>query len=289
MISVIIPLYNKEKSIAQTLDSVLGQKCADFEVVIVNDGSTDNSYSIAKEYVAKDNRIHLFKQSNGGPSKARNTGVKQAKGEWILFLDADDELLPGALATFEKYAQSWPEADMLLMEVMVTDGKLSHLARKYKNGLIKYPFLAYCLDMLFQCSGSTIYRKSVCEHVPFNEHYRRYEDLDRLFKLYRSYRLYSIGEPCGKIHIDYSAASHARKDISDDFVGHIDLHGKGFWERISLYGLYLGERDYYPEQCYKLYPHFYHRYDLLLIYKVLKWLGGNRFAMPLLYRLVYSH
>lgn len=288
MISIIIPLYNKELSIKQTLDSLSAQQ-GEFEVVIVDDGSTDQSYSIAKEYAAKDSRILLLKQPNGGPSKARNIGVRQAKGEWILFLDADDELLPGALATFAEYARRWPDADMLLMEVMVTDGNVSHLAKKYKDGQIKYPFLAYCLGMLFQCSGSSIYRKSICNIVPFNEQYRRYEDLDRLFKFYRSYKLYSIGKPAGRIHLNYSAASHARKDISEDFVGHIDFHGKGFWERMALYGLYLGERDHYPEQCHKLYPHLYHRYDLLIVYKLLKWLGSNRFAMSLLCRLVYKH
>ena len=90
MISVVIPLYNKEASIKQALMSVLSQSYQEFEVVIVDDGSTDNS--VAKVEEIQDSRIRLIRQENGGPSKARNTGVKNAKGEWILFLDADDEL-----------------------------------------------------------------------------------------------------------------------------------------------------------------------------------------------------
>ena len=100
MISVVIPLYNKEASIAQSLKSVLSQEYDDFEVVIVDDGSTDGSVGVVE--AINDPRIRLIKQENGGPSKARNTGVKNAKGEWILFLDADDELEPDALEYFAK-------------------------------------------------------------------------------------------------------------------------------------------------------------------------------------------
>ena len=91
MISVIIPLYNKEQIIEKCIQSVLTQDYNDFEVVVVNDGSTDRSAEIVKRI--DDSRVRLIEQENGGPSKARNTGVKNAKGEWIVFLDADDEFL----------------------------------------------------------------------------------------------------------------------------------------------------------------------------------------------------
>ena len=100
MISVIIPLYNKEPIIERSLQSVLSQDYDDFEVVVVNDGSTDRSADIVRSI--NDPRIRLIEQENGGPSKARNTGTKSARGEWILFLDADDELLPGALNYFSE-------------------------------------------------------------------------------------------------------------------------------------------------------------------------------------------
>ena len=100
MISVIIPLYNKEPIIERSLQSVLSQDYDDFEVVVVNDGSTDRSADIVRSI--NDPRIRLIEQENGGPSKARNTGTKNARGEWILFLDADDELLPGAELFFSE-------------------------------------------------------------------------------------------------------------------------------------------------------------------------------------------
>ena len=89
MISVVIPLYNKEKQIKRTLQSVLTQTFQDFEIVIVNDGSTDNS-TIEVEKI-KDSRIRLIHQENAGVSAARNKGIEEAKYELIAFLDADDE------------------------------------------------------------------------------------------------------------------------------------------------------------------------------------------------------
>ena len=88
MFSIVIPLYNKELSITNTLKSVLNQSYTAFEVVIVNDGSTDNSIEKIKAF--KDKRIRIIEQENGGVSSARNRGVKEAKYEWIAFLDADD-------------------------------------------------------------------------------------------------------------------------------------------------------------------------------------------------------
>lgn len=88
MFSVVIPLYNKEVSVKNTLESVLNQTFKEFEIVIVNDGSTDNSLEIVKKI--KDDRIRIIDKPNGGVSSARNRGIKEAKYEWIAFLDADD-------------------------------------------------------------------------------------------------------------------------------------------------------------------------------------------------------
>ena len=88
MISVVIPLYNKEKSIAQTLECVLNQTYKDFEVIVVDDGSKDNSAAIVAQFT--DTRIHLIRQENGGVSAARNRGIEEAQGKYVAFLDADD-------------------------------------------------------------------------------------------------------------------------------------------------------------------------------------------------------
>lgn len=270
MISVVIPLYNKEASIAQSLKSVLSQEYDDFEVVIVDDGSTDGSVGVVE--AINDPRIRLIKQENGGPSKARNTGVKNAKGEWILFLDADDEMLSGALEFFSKKIQNHTDVDMFLGEVIVNNGKKKYLAVEYKEGVVSNPFKAHVFGRLFQCSGTTVYRKTIVEENPFDERVRRYEDLQRIFKLYRKYSLYLCHKPVAKINLEFSAASRARKDIKEDFLGHLDFTGKSFWEKMALYAFYLGERNYYPEQCRKLYPGLHRRYDWLLLYKLIHFL-----------------
>lgn len=270
IISVVIPLYNKEASIAQSLKSVLSQEYDDFEVVIVDDGSTDGSGGVVE--AINDPRIRLIKQENGGPSKARNTGVKNAKGEWILFLDADDEMLPEALEFFSEKIQKNADADMFLGEVIVNNGKTEHLAVEYKEGVVSNPFKSHVFGRLYQCSGTTVYRKTIVEENPFDERVRRYEDLQRIFKLYSKYSLYLCHKPVAKINLEFSAASRARKDIKEDFLGHLDFKGKSFWEKMALYSFFLGERGYYGEQCKKLYPWLYRRYDWLLIHKIVGWM-----------------
>jgi len=89
-LSIIIPVYNAEPYLRRCLDSVLRQQFRDFEVIAVNDGSTDASLDILRQYAAKDTRIQVFNQTNRGQSAARNVAFKQARGEWLFFLDSDD-------------------------------------------------------------------------------------------------------------------------------------------------------------------------------------------------------
>lgn len=100
--SIIIPVYNVEKFLRDCLDSVLHQTFADWEAVCVNDGSTDSSAAILAEFVKKDNRFKMIAKVNEGLSSARNTGIKEAKGDYILFVDSDDWLEPNTLETIAK-------------------------------------------------------------------------------------------------------------------------------------------------------------------------------------------
>ena len=90
LISIIIPIYNTEKYLPRCIDSILAQTFRDFELLLINDGSTDNSGTICDEYVKKDSRIRVFHKENGGASSARNMGLDNAQGEWIAFIDSDD-------------------------------------------------------------------------------------------------------------------------------------------------------------------------------------------------------
>ena len=89
-VSVIVPIYNVEKYLRQCLDSIRNQEFTDFEVLMIDDGSPDNSRDICREYEKEDERFHYFHQENGGLSAARNYGIREAKGEYICFVDSDD-------------------------------------------------------------------------------------------------------------------------------------------------------------------------------------------------------
>ena len=91
-VSIVMPLYNKEAFVSNSIESVLRQSFSDYELIIINDGSTDGSGAIADSYGLKDSRIHVLTIENAGVSNARNVGLSNSKGEWIQFLDADDTI-----------------------------------------------------------------------------------------------------------------------------------------------------------------------------------------------------
>ena len=127
-ISVIIPIYNVEKYLDRCLKSVCEQKYKNLEIILVDDGSTDSSYTIANKWAKIDNRILLFRKSNGGLSDARNYGIKKATGEYISFIDSDDFI----------------ESDMysLLMDGILKDDSDLSICSYYlyneKDGSVKY-------------------------------------------------------------------------------------------------------------------------------------------------------
>lgn len=271
MISVVIPLYNKETSIAQSLNSILSQSYQDFEVVIVDDGSTDSSVPIVESI--KDPRIRLIKQENGGPSKARNEGVRNAKGDWILFIDADDEMLPGTIECFAQKIKEVPNIKFFCASFYREINGNATLVNSYKDGVVKNPYKQHCLGLLLPRTGVFICKKDVCIEAPFNECIRRFEDLEWLYRVYKQVSVFVCSNTVLKNNSEYSSASHARKDIKEDFLGYLEFKSKSFWEKMALYSFYLGERDYYPEQCRKLYPWLYRRYDWLLMYKIVRMIG----------------
>lgn len=99
MVSVIIPVYNAEKTVAEAIQSVLNQSYTDFELLLIDDGSKDASLDICKRYATQDRRIKVSHKPNGGVSSARNMGLENARGEFIDFLDNDDCMYPEYLET----------------------------------------------------------------------------------------------------------------------------------------------------------------------------------------------
>lgn len=160
MISIIIPLYNKEQSIASTLQTVLKQTYQDFEIIIVNDGSTDHSVEEVKKVT--DPRIRLIHQSNAGVSAARNRGIEEAKGEYIAFLDADDEWKSDYLKTQYELTQKYPECSVFACnyEYKDTQGKVTptiirKLPFKGEDGILSNYFEVTC------CSNPPLWTSAV--------------------------------------------------------------------------------------------------------------------------------
>lgn len=112
-ISIIIPVYNAEKYIRETLDSIINQKYESFEVILIDDGSKDSSLSILNEYSENDKRIKTFHIENHGVSYARNLGIEKATNDYIIFVDSDDLLSPNSLEKINHAINTYPDFDLI--------------------------------------------------------------------------------------------------------------------------------------------------------------------------------
>ncbi len=123
-ISVIVPVYNTEKFLYKCIESIIKQTFSDLELILVDDGSTDNSGAICDEYAKADSRVRVFHQENGGVSKARNVGIDNAKGEYITFVDSDDYIASYAL-------------ELLYMDIITFKADISCAGgrKKYSNAM----------------------------------------------------------------------------------------------------------------------------------------------------------
>ena len=137
-VSIIIPVFNTEQYLPRCIDSILNQSFSDFELLLVDDGSTDGSGAVCDAYAEKDkdSRIRVFHKENGGVSSARNLGLREAKGEWISFVDSDDELLSGGLQIMADGISN--EVDMVMAGYYELEGEtlLTDTSKFGKDGII---------------------------------------------------------------------------------------------------------------------------------------------------------
>lgn len=271
MISVVIPLYNKEASIKKSLMSVLSQSYQDFEVVIVDDGSTDNS--VAKVEEIQDSRVHLIRQENGGPGKARNTGVKNARGEWIVLLDADDELLPDGLETFQKIIDKTPDIDIVDCNTLYYGSHGNTEGYHPIDGYINNPMKMFFFSVIGPGSNHSCFRRQILLQFPYKTDIRRFEDAELLMRLLPNARVFSSTKAVAIVHCEYSAASSPRKNVYEDYFAHLNFAEGDFWQRMCSYRLFLENREVYPEFAKSHYAKMYKRYDLLILFKLLNKLG----------------
>ncbi len=188
-VSVIIPTYNRARFLLKAIDSVFAQKYEDFEVIVVDDGSTDDTKEILKTYLKK---ISYIYQKNSGVSSARNAGIRVAKGEWVAFLDSDDEWLPEKLAVQMNFVASHPFIIAHSVNIDLSDYDIdsqtsfSHckFTPMKEEGIIEKPFLhhfRYRTTMM--PSGVICKKKAAIQAGLFDESLSICEDYDFMSRL----------------------------------------------------------------------------------------------------------
>ncbi len=170
MISVVIPLYNKELQIAQTLQSVLNQSFQDFEIVVVDDGSNDSSAEAVRS--VHDPRIRLIEQSNSGVSAARNRGIAEAKYDLVAFLDADDLWKPTYLQTQYELVQKYPQCDVFACNYEFQDAQgnvtptiIRKLPFDGEDGILSNYFEIACCSHPPLWTSAVIVRKHAIQQI----------------------------------------------------------------------------------------------------------------------------
>lgn len=190
MISVVIPLYNKEKDIINTVKSVLAQSYRNFEVIIVDDGSTDGSLNALLQF--SDNRIRIITKENGGVCSARNAGIGAAKYDWIALLDADDLWTENHLFLFSEAVRIHSEDKIFATNITFGD-KFEDNTYEPHFYKIKNFYKEYLVKQALITSSSVLIHRSVFDMIgAFNENLVRGEDIEMWDRILQQFPLVKI-------------------------------------------------------------------------------------------------
>jgi glycosyltransferase involved in cell wall biosynthesis len=231
LVSIIIPAYNAEHYLKRAIDSVLAQRYAPKEIIVVDDGSTDGTQDVARRYGPP---VHLLAQANSGPDKARNHGVSHARGELIAFLDADDEYLPQRL---EKCVTPFAESTVGLTFCWA----INHFADGTETirGLKKSKYRTYPRH-LWQpprhCTPATTVRKSCfLQCGGFDRPLLAYADIDLWIRIRERSRIVEIPDPLVRVFLRPDSRSHKKKpqQVQKDYFRIIE---DALRRRPDLYG-----------------------------------------------------
>ena len=188
MVSVIIPAYNAEKYLSETIQSVINQTYTDWELILVDDGSSDNTRKIAEKFTEKNNRIKYIYQTNSGVSTARNEGLKIIKGEFICFLDADDLWLPNNLKSRIEFLSKNKNIDWIFGDLTLINEKgvfLDEVITGEDSPALE-SLLLWNGNIITAPSGITI-RKKCLPHVSFDVNLSTAADQDFAIQLASKY------------------------------------------------------------------------------------------------------
>lgn len=167
--SVIVPLYNKAPYVRKALDSVIAQTFTDWECIVINDGSSDNSLEVVKDFVGEfkiyDLRFKIVDQSNAGVAAARNRGVKESLGYYVCFLDADDWWEPTFLEEMDKLIKEYPDAGIYASNYIYYKPGKTHVALNLERGDIDYPKAYYEGSAMPVWTGATCMPRKVFDEM----------------------------------------------------------------------------------------------------------------------------
>jgi glycosyltransferase involved in cell wall biosynthesis len=215
LFTVVIPTYNREKVVARAIKSVLNQTYQDFEIIVVDDGSKDNTEYVVKEI--EDSRIRYVRQDNAGACVARNTGIKNAKGYYVSFLDSDDEWFPLMLEKQLEQYQSDSEIGCVYSDLQVKTGN-GDVHSFGKPFIVKGNCYADVLRQGYMAPTSVLSAKRECfDKVGlFDVHFPASQDDDMCFKLSKNYKVGLISEIMATMNVEQiNRISNNPKKVAD--------------------------------------------------------------------------
>ena len=246
--SIIIPTYNRAKSLNYSLASLVKQTFKDFEVIVCDDGSSDNTLQVVEKYKNKLNIKYFFNSNFGGPAYPRNIGLKNSKGVWICFLDSDDSYIPERLENL--CSLNLENYDFIYHKLEVKRGNKKVGEIKPRKLNIKNPFL----DLLI--NSNTIPTSSTCikKNILLNEYFSEdklligIEDFDLWLRLARkNIRFYYFSKTLGTYNLGDNITIGVQKDFSR--ISQLFQNHKIFVKKESM-NLYNASLNYHKALCY---------------------------------------
>lgn len=232
MFSVVIPLYNKELSVKSTVQSVLNQSFSDFEIVIVNDGSTDNSVEVVEGF--DDPRIRIIHQKNQGVSAARNKGIEEAKYEWIAFLDADDLWKENHLKEMMRVIGAFPREKVFCTSYIRSDEEEPDMENDNIELITNY--FKHSLEAPFFWTSVVCMNKTVFSEVGgFKTFLSRGEDLDLWDRIGRRYHFVRSHKITGVYRIEAENRSDQSFDLIKSRIYNYDFKNSESAEETCYY------------------------------------------------------
>ena len=248
LISIVIPVYNAEKYLEQCLNSIKNQTYKNFEVILVNDGSIDNSESICKVFVESDTRFRYYLKANGGASSARNLGLDNAQGKYITFIDADDWVDENHLEVLINNIKE-NNSDMAVSSIKKFDNVSRFKFRVYSNQekyllnynklnreefLVILPRLIHASNS-YKIAVSKLFKKELLSDVRFDESIVYGEDLEFFFKIYNNISSISYVDEVTYVYRLHNERTSSK--FNQQYVEQVLLIYKKIYEKIEELGL----------------------------------------------------